>query len=95
MWFVYFLQSIKFDYLYVGHTNDPDKRLNEHNQGLNRSTKHYAPFFIAAYVAVTSEAKAVELEKYFKSGSGKAVLKKHIVSPAVTQRETRTKKHPR
>ena len=48
--------------------------------GLNQSTKHYAPFFLLAYVAVRSEAKAIRLEKYFKTGSGKAVLKKRIIS---------------
>ncbi|MEX2235401.1 MAG: GIY-YIG nuclease family protein [Cyclobacteriaceae bacterium] len=75
MWFVYFLQSIDQTFLYIGHTDNLERRLREHNEGLNRSTKHYAPFIITAYVAVRGEAKAVELEKYFKTGSGKAVLK--------------------
>jgi hypothetical protein len=33
---------------------------------------------IAAYVEVDSEQKAMTLEKYFKSGSGKAFLKKRL-----------------
>lgn len=35
---------------------------------------------MVAYVAVRTEAKAIELEKYFKTGTGKAILKKIIVS---------------
>jgi putative endonuclease len=81
MWYVYVIQSVDHDFLYVGHTNDVHRRLGEHNEGKNRSTRVYAPFYIAAYLAVPSEAKAVELEKYFKKGSGKAVLIKHILSP--------------
>jgi hypothetical protein len=46
----------------------------------NQSTKYYAPFVLNAYVALNSKTKAIELEKYFKTGSGKAVLKKRILS---------------
>ena len=53
--------------------------MSEHNAGLTQSTKHYVPFEIEAFVAVKTEAKARELEKYFKTGSGKAVLKKRIL----------------
>ena len=52
----------------------------EHNLGENQSTKAYAPFELSAYVAVKTEKKARELESYFKTGSGKAVLKKRTLS---------------
>ena len=80
MWFVYILKSINHSYIYVGFTNDLDRRLAEHNEGLTQSTKHYAPFVLDAYVAVRTKEKAIELEKYFKTGSGKAVLKKRILA---------------
>jgi predicted GIY-YIG superfamily endonuclease len=79
MWYVYALQSVNANFLYVGHSHDVDKRVREHNEGLNQSTKHYAPFVLATYVAVRTEEKAIELEKYFKTGSGKAILKKRFV----------------
>jgi putative endonuclease len=82
MWFVYVLKSRDYPFIYIGHTSDIDRRLKEHNDGLNQSTKHYAPFILAAYVAVSSEMKAIKLEKYFKTGSGKAVLKKRILAEA-------------
>jgi len=35
---------------------------------------------LGAYVAIHSERRARELEQYFKTGSGKAVLKKRILT---------------
>lgn len=55
-------------------------RLNEHNKGLNQSTKHYIPLYLDSFITVKSSNKARELERYFKAGSGKAILKKRILS---------------
>ena len=79
MWFVYIIKSISMEFLYVGSTNDLDRRILEHNEGKVQSTKHYAPFELEAYIAVKTEKKARELEKYLKVGSGKAILKKRIL----------------
>ncbi len=78
--FVYFLKSLKRDFVYVGYSHDVVKRFQQHSNGLVQSTKAYRPLELAAYLAVQGEAKARELEKYFKAGSGKAVLKKRILS---------------
>ena len=79
MWFVYVLKRVNNEFIYIGSTNNLNRRLLEHNEGQVLSTKHYAPFEIEAYVAVKTEKRARELEKYFKTGSGKAVLKKRIL----------------
>jgi putative endonuclease len=79
MWYVYVIKSKVADFLYIGSTYDLDRRLSEHNQGKSQSTKAYAPYEIVAFVAVQTEAKARELEKYFKTGSGKAILKNRIL----------------
>jgi predicted GIY-YIG superfamily endonuclease len=78
-WFVYILKSSAQSFIYVGSTPDLVRRLGEHNLGLVQSTKAYRPLEIVAYIAVSSERKARELEKYLKTGSGKAVLKKRIL----------------
>jgi putative endonuclease len=80
MWYVYILKSKRQDWYYIGSTYNLKNRFNEHNRGANQSTKAYAPFELSAYVAVKTEVKARELEQYFKTGSGKAVLKKRILS---------------
>jgi putative endonuclease len=80
MWYVYFIKSKIHDFLYIGSTDELERRIKEHNEGKCVSTKAYCPFKLEAYIAVMSKKKARELEKYFKSGSGKAILKKRILS---------------
>ena len=79
MWYVYVLRSTRSSFMYIGLTRDLEKRLVHHNEGLNQSTKHHIPFDLMAYVAVKTEAQAIQLEKYFKTGSGKSVLKRRIL----------------
>lgn len=78
MWYVYFLELGNTD-IYVGSTNDLRRRVNSHQQGHVVSTKGNLPAILRSYVAVETEAKARELEKYFKSGSGKAVATKRFL----------------
>ena len=78
-WYVYILKSIAYEYTYIGSTNNLQRRLQQHNGGEVRSTRPYKPFTVIAFVAVTTEQKARKLEKYFKTGSGNAVLKKRIL----------------
>jgi putative endonuclease len=79
MWYVYVLKSVEKKFIYIGSTNSTEKRLEMHNQGLVQSTKFYAPLKILVYVAVETETHARQLEKYFKTGSGKAVLYNRIL----------------
>jgi putative endonuclease len=79
MWYVYILRSIIDKNLYVGSTNNIRHRLNEHNCGKVDSTKIRIPFSLEAYIAVKDQAKAIELEKYLKTGSGRALLQKRIL----------------
>jgi putative endonuclease len=78
-WYVYILRSLRKDFIYVGSTDNLQRRLLQHNRGEVQSTKPYAPLMLEAYVAVHTEQKARQIEKYFKAGSGKAILKKRIL----------------
>ncbi len=42
-YYVYIVESQNYQELYIGYTNDLRKRIKEHNQGLNKSTKPYLP----------------------------------------------------
>ncbi|MBI4303503.1 MAG: GIY-YIG nuclease family protein [Chloroflexi bacterium] len=79
MWYVYVLRSSRDNNLYIGSTNDIRRRLSEHNSGKVDSTKNRMPFSLEAYFAVRDQPKAVELEQYLKTGSGRAVLQKRIL----------------
>jgi putative endonuclease len=65
--------------LYIGSTNNISRRLTEHNSEKVDSTKCRIPFNLEAYIAVKDQAKAIELEQYLKTGSGKALLQKRIL----------------
>jgi predicted GIY-YIG superfamily endonuclease len=76
---MYILRSIIDKDLYIGSTNNMRRRLTEHNSGKVDSTKSRIPFSLEAYIAVKDQAKAIELEQYFKTGSGRGVLQKGIL----------------
>jgi predicted GIY-YIG superfamily endonuclease len=79
MWYVYVLKSKGQDWRYIGSTNDLKRRFGQHNRGEVQSSKAYRPFEMEAYVAVQTEDQARSLEHYFKTGSGKTILKKRIL----------------
>ena len=78
MWYVYFLELSNGD-IYVGSTPDLKRRFTSHMRGQVLSTKAYVPMKLRSYVAVESEFRARELERYFQSGSGKAVAMKRFL----------------
>ena len=77
MWYVYFIQ-LSNDDIYVGSTNDLQRRIASHENGEVFSTRTYLPVTLKSYVAVSTETNARELERYFKSGSGKAFAAKRF-----------------
>jgi len=79
MWYVYILRSAIDKNLYVGSTNNIRRRLTEHNSGKVGSTRRRIPLSLEAYIAVKDQTKAIELEQYFKTGSGRALLQKRIL----------------
>jgi putative endonuclease len=81
MWYVYFIELRNKD-LYVGSTNDLRRRFNSHQRGQVTSISKYLPAALRLYVAVNEESIARSLERYFKSGSGKAFAKKRFLGAA-------------
>lgn len=78
MWYVYFLELRNGD-IYVGSTDDLRRRFTSHQSGHVVSTREFLPAVLRSYVGVTEEATARKLERYFKSGSGKAFAKKRFM----------------
>ena len=78
MLFVYVLYSGGFDKYYVGLSENVDKRLKEHNEGQNKSTKPYIPWWVAHLEEYKTRNEARTREKYLKSASGRRWRKKNI-----------------
>ncbi|HEY4493679.1 MAG TPA: GIY-YIG nuclease family protein [Candidatus Paceibacterota bacterium] len=78
MFYVYVLESLKNGQLYKGFTSDLRKRLKEHNQGLNPSTKRYRPWQCIYYEACLDKNDAVRREGYLKTTQGMRLLKRRL-----------------
>lgn len=78
MYYSYVLISRKDGKFYIGCTSDLKRRFEEHNAGLNKSTKFRRPFEIVFYEAFVSKKDAEVAEKFWKSGYGREVLKDKI-----------------
>ena len=76
--FVYVLVSLKDGKRYVGMTEDPDRRLEEHNRGMEKSTKGRRPFELVYQEKLPDRRAARDREKYFKSAAGRRFLNKLI-----------------
>ena len=74
----YLLESEKNKALYTGYTSDLKKRLEEHNHGLNKSTKPYIPWKLIYYEACLDIEDAKRREGYLKTTQGKSPLKRRL-----------------
>lgn len=66
MYFVYILYSKAHDRFYVGHTSSIERRLIEHNEGRNPSTKPYIPWELLGTIIKDDKASAYQLEMKLK-----------------------------
>ena len=81
--YVYILwDATTHTHFYVGHTSDLAARLKTHNAGHVPHTSKFAPWEIHSAIAVQTEEQASELEKYFKSHSGREWVIKHLGLPS-------------
>ena len=81
MYMVYILRSVNHpDRLYIGLTTDPENRLKSHNADISIYSKRYSPWELEASISLKDKKVAGDLERYFKTGSGFAFLKKRLLS---------------
>ena len=64
--------------LYIGYTNNMNRRLDEHNRGLNRSPRSHRPWQLAYCEVYRSEKDARIRERKLKQGQTRSWLKERI-----------------
>lgn len=80
MYYVYILQNKSNGKLYIGSTNNLERRLDEHKEGKVFSTKYYRDFDLIYYEAYNIEKNARMREKHLKYfGKVYQELKKRIL----------------
>jgi len=82
MHYTYILKSIsQKGAIYIGSTNDLKKLLAKHNSDPDAAhVKKYRPWQVESYFAFSNRIQAISFEKYLKSNSGKAFLRKRLIS---------------
>ena len=65
--------------MYIGHSNNIERRIKEHNSGKTKSTKAYIPWKLVHTEMHKTRKEAIAREKYLKSGIGRELLKKEIM----------------
>jgi putative endonuclease len=86
--FVYILRSLKDLGYYIGETKNVIQRLEFHNKGLQRSTKHRIPFEIVLIEEFPSRKEALKREKELKSWKGGIKFKQLIKGSSPARRDT-------
>lgn len=76
MFYVYSLKCK--DGYYIGCTSDLKERFTRHQKGQVPATVKRLPIELVAYFAFKEKFIAYNFEKYLKSGSGRAFIKKHL-----------------
>jgi len=74
-YFVYAIKSKKDGRIYVGISEDPERRLEEHNKAQVTSTRYYLPWILIYQKFIGKRIEARREEKRLKSGFGKEFLK--------------------
>jgi len=99
MYFTYVLYSPGYDRIYIGQTDNPEKRLERHNLGLVKSTKAYRPWKLIHYESFPSRrpwklihyesfpsrSEAVKREKELKSHQGRNFIRNQLLNARVRQ----------
>ncbi|HVZ67567.1 MAG TPA: GIY-YIG nuclease family protein [Patescibacteria group bacterium] len=75
MYYVYILKSLKTKEFYKGLTGNLDRRLDEHFRGKEKFTKTMLPLTLVHVEICDTRDNARQLEKFFKSGFGREIIK--------------------
>ncbi len=75
---VYAIYENDLKEIYVGMTNNIDRRLSEHKRGQSRYTKKFKSFILIHTETFEDYKEGRIREKYLKSGKGKELLKSKL-----------------
>ena len=81
MYFIYILYSVSANKYYVGHTDNLERRLFEHNNGMTRFTSNIASDWIIMYTETfESRTLAAKREREIKARKSRVHIKSLIAN---------------
>ncbi|RZK34474.1 MAG: GIY-YIG nuclease family protein [Pedobacter sp.] len=80
MFYLYILHSVTSDRYYVGYTNNPERRLREHNnkEFTTYTSKHRPLVLMAVYECGEMEADAIKIKRFIKKQKSRSLIEKLI-----------------
>jgi putative endonuclease len=80
MYYIYIIYSVSSDNYYCGYSDNPKRRLEEHNsKPFNTFTSKHRPWHLKAFFECsTSEAETMRIEKFIKKQKSRNLLEKLI-----------------
>lgn len=80
---VYILFSQKDLFLYTGYTSNLDQRIEQHNEGKNKSTAYRRPLICIFAEYFLFKEDAIRREGYFKTSMGKKAIRLMLTSSLI------------
>ena len=86
MFYIYILFSAISDKYYVGYSNDPRRRVIEHNtKPFNTYTSKHRPWrLVAAFECGSDEKKAIQIERFIKKQKSRKLIEMMISDNPLT-----------
>ena|GEM_PF-227578 len=80
MFYAYVLKSRKNGKFYIGHTEDLQRRITEHNSNKHRTqfTALNGPWKLVFFETFSTRSEAMKRERFLKSGKGREYIKKGL-----------------
>jgi len=80
MFYIYILYSVSANKYYVGHSNDPDRRMVKHNTtDLNPFTKKWRPWkLVYSFPVSPDRGDALKIERFIKKQKSRRLIEKII-----------------
>jgi putative endonuclease len=87
MFYVYILHSDTSDIFYVGHTDDVERRLDEHNELSETGfTSKHRPWILAAALPVgESRTLAIKIEKHIKRQKSRTYIQQIVERNSISR----------
>jgi predicted GIY-YIG superfamily endonuclease len=79
MFYYVYILKCNNDKPYIGCTDNLKERIDRHQKGHVPATKELRPVKLINYFAFSNKYTSFNFEKYLKSGSGRAFMKKHSI----------------
>jgi len=78
-YYVYILQSLKDSKYYIGSSSNVSARVDYHNSGRQRSTKHRIPFELILFEEYGTKEEALKREKQIKGWKAGEAFKRLLL----------------